>query len=64
MYRKILYIIVFILCLFSLSSCEHKSGRKRDLSEMGFIFDTGASDITISLKEALFFFTNNCYLCT
>jgi aspartyl protease family protein len=97
MRKSFVNIIIFALCMFFVSSCERKSGRKREniaLSqtntqqhapqtnkagktlvkmknqhgvyyvpcringhEMEFIFDTGASDITISLTEALFLFT-------
>jgi aspartyl protease family protein len=91
-----LYIFsILILTLFSLSSCERKSGRRRSFQsssttsethdrvgspdnktvvkmqkvngvyqipaeinglEMDFIFDTGASDITISDTEAMFLY--------
>jgi aspartyl protease family protein len=88
--KKTVYIFIVFVCF--LTSCEHRSGRKKGSyvspqtytthnptkgktlvkmknqngvyyvpcringSEMEFIFDTGASDITMSLTEALFLY--------
>jgi len=93
MNHKVYLISMLTVIVFSLPSCEHKSGRKNTLgqkhtpyhlhqtvgrgkaivkmknqngvyyvpcringSEMEFIFDTGASDISMSLTEALFLY--------
>ena len=96
MNKTFIPIIFIALCMFTVSSCERKSGRRRESNppsqiyttqhssqsikvgktivkmknqhgiyyvpcringyEMEFIFDTGASDITISLTEALFLY--------